>query len=129
MIFFMGGQFLAHALEAVKCFLLIFTETHQKRRRLAFTFLLSVHLLPLRQRQRKRLVAVRVRPASALLVLAFDERASRFVLNLRACIFAPAAFCRVIEMIGDALPVCQSFTIIDPSPVANAPPHILRQRN
>jgi len=121
MIFFMGGQFLAHALESVKCFLLFFTETYQKRKRFAFTFLLSVHLLPLRQRQRKRLVTVAINPAGALLMLAFDERASRLVRHLRAGVFAPAALGRGVEMFGDALPVCHAFTIIGPSPVANAP--------
>jgi hypothetical protein len=82
---------------------------------------LPVHLLPLRQRQRQRLVTVRVRPASAFFVLAFNERAAWLVRHLRACIFAPATLGRLVEMIGDALPACHAFTIIGPSPVANAP--------
>lgn len=48
---------------------------------------LPIPLLPLLQKRRERLVTVTVRPATALLVLAFNPHAPRFILDLGACVF------------------------------------------
>jgi hypothetical protein len=90
---------------------------------------LPMPILPFGKECTKRLVTVVIHAASAFIMLAFNERASRFMVHFRLCRFKPSAFCRCIKVICDALPVGHDFTIIGPSPVANAPPHILRQRN
>jgi len=86
-------------------------------------------ILPLSKEGTNRLVAVVIHAANALIMLAFNERASRLMVYFRLRRFEPSAFCRCIEVLCDALPVGHDFTIIGPSPVANAPPHIVRQRN
>jgi hypothetical protein len=88
-----------------------------------------VPILPLSKEKAERLVTVVIHTANALIMLAFNERASRIMAYFRLCRFEPSTFCRCVEIICDSLPVSHDFTIIGPSPVANAPPHILRQRN
>lgn len=62
-------------------------------------------LAPLRQRHRQRLVSVKIHAASALFVLATDERASRIVVDLRLAVFEAPALGRLIKMRGDFFPV------------------------
>jgi hypothetical protein len=90
---------------------------------------LPVPILPLSKERTKRIITVVIHAANALIMLAFNKRASRLMVHFWLRRFEPSAFCRCVEVLCDALPVGHDFTIIGPSPVANAPPHILRQRN
>lgn len=62
-------------------------------------------ILPPRQRFRQRLITMKIHLASAVLVFALNERASRLMLDFRTAILAPATLGRLIKMIRDTFPV------------------------
>ena len=60
---------------------------------------------PLSEEHRQRNVTVTQHRASALIVLARDERASRIMLHLWPAVLVAPTLGRCVEVVGDLLPI------------------------